>query len=163
MNKKLNELALAMIRYEDDVERIQHFTKVHAYSKLIGELEGLDEQTQFILEAAAYVHDIGIKPALVRYGSGIGRYQEELGPDVAEQLLSGLGFERPVIERVKYLVGHHHTYTNIDGIDYQILVEADFMVNLFENHESDTTVSRIIERIFRTESGIRICRDMFGL
>ena len=36
------------------------------------------------------------------------------------------GYTEEQIERVKYLVGHHHTYDNIDGLDYQILIEADF-------------------------------------
>ncbi len=60
------------------------------------------------------------------------------GPALAEQMLSELGFEKDVIERVSFLVGHHHTYTGIDGLDYQILVEADFLVNLFEGN-TDTS------------------------
>ena len=39
------------------------------------------------------------------------------------------GFRR-VTERVAYLIGHHHTYDKIEGMDYQILVEADFLVNI---------------------------------
>jgi hypothetical protein len=41
-------------------------------------------------------------------------------------MLGRLGFGAALVERVCYLVGHHHTYTNIDGPDYQILVEAGF-------------------------------------
>ena len=37
-----------------------------------------------------------------------------------------------MIRRVEYLVGHHHTYKDIDGLDYQILVEADFLVNILK-------------------------------
>ena len=49
--KKIQELALAMINYDNgDPKRIQHTTKVHAYASLIGIGEGLDEDTQFILE-----------------------------------------------------------------------------------------------------------------
>ena len=29
---------------------------------------------------------------------------------------------------------HHHTYTGVDGIDYQILLEADYLVNADESH-----------------------------
>ena len=36
-----------------DPRRIQHFTKVWTYVRLIGLGEGLDEKTQFILECAA--------------------------------------------------------------------------------------------------------------
>ena len=60
----LNALFMEMISYyEGDARRIQHFVKVHSFAKLIGEMEHVDEETLKVLEAAAYVHDIGIKPA----------------------------------------------------------------------------------------------------
>ena len=61
---RLNNLCSMMIEfYRDDPARIQHFIKVHSFAKLIGEEEHLDEKLLYILEAAAYVHDIGIRPA----------------------------------------------------------------------------------------------------
>ena len=61
---KIQELALAMINYDNgDPKRIQHFMKVHAFSKLIGEMENIDKNILFTLETAAVVHDIGIKSA----------------------------------------------------------------------------------------------------
>lgn len=78
---KLDDLALHMITYyAADPARIQHFIKVHSFAALIARQEGMDAATLEILEAAAYVHDIGIKPAEQNYGSSAGRYQEELGP-----------------------------------------------------------------------------------
>ena len=66
---KIQELALAMINYDNgDPKRIQHTTKVHAYASLIGSGEGLDEDTQFILESAALVHDIGIRASEKKFG-----------------------------------------------------------------------------------------------
>ena len=60
----LEKLFLEMISYySGDPKRIQHFTKVHSYAKLIGEREQLSPEELYILEAAAYTHDIGIKPA----------------------------------------------------------------------------------------------------
>ena len=64
-------------------------------------------------------------------------------------------------DRVAYLVGHHHTYTNIDGMDYQILVEADFLVNLYEDGVSGEAIERAGEKIFRTKSGTDILETMF--
>ena len=54
--------------------------KVYAYAKTIGEGEYLEDTTQFILETAAILHDIGIKPALEKYGSCAGPYQEKKVP-----------------------------------------------------------------------------------
>lgn len=160
----LDDLFLEMIAfYEGDAKRIQHFTKVHSYARLIGRMEEMDPVSLFILEAAAYTHDIGIKPAEAKYGRCDGELQEKEGPILAQHMLSDLGFENYMIERICYLIGHHHTYTNIEGLDYQILVEADFLVNLYEDEMSDHAIRKAYERIFKTESGKQIFRQMFGL
>ena len=162
--KLLDRLHMEMIRLDrGDPGLAQHFAKVHAYAALIGREEGLSDDVLFILEAAAYTHDIAIPYCREKYGSGDGKYQELEGPAIADKLLTGLGFPEKTTERVKYLIAHHHTYTDIDGMDYQILVEADFLVNLFENGESSETVRTTLERIFRTETGKRICKEMFGV
>ena len=72
------------------------------------------------------------------------------------------GYTEAQIERVKYLVGHHHTYDFIDGMDYQILVEADFLVNLYENESRYSTIMETRERIFRTEAGKNLLDEMFA-
>ena len=113
------------------------------------------------MEAAALVHDIGIKPSLERYGRENGKLQEQEGPACAEAMLKELGFAPAVIRRVCYLVGHHHTYTNIDGMDYQILVEADFLVNYFESGMSESAIRESVAKIFKTKSGTELAKEMF--
>ena len=160
----LEPLILKMISYDHGSPgRIQHFLKVHSFAKTIAVSEHLDEKTLFITETAAIVHDIGIRLCLEKYGDGNGKLQEKEGPALAEQMLSELGFEKDVIERVSFLVGHHHTYTGIDGLDYQILVEADFLVNLFEGNTDTAHIRATYDNIFRTETGKKICREMFVL
>lgn len=159
----MNTVALEMIKYyAGDVKRINHFMKVHGFAKVIGEGENLDENTMFTLETAAYVHDIGIKMSEQKYNSSAGKYQEELGPAEAETMLKKLGFDEDVIKRVSYLVGHHHTYSNIDGIDYQILIEADFIVNIFEDEIDADSIKSIREKIFKTETGKKILDNMYN-
>ena len=153
---------MAMTEYDKgDAKRIQHFLKVYEFARLIGKMEGLDAHTQFVLESAAVVHDIGIHLAEQKYGSSSGKYQELEGPTEAGKLLTSLGWPPDVTERVSYLVGHHHTYHDIDGLDYQILVEADFLVNLYEDAVSAEGVRNAYERIFRTGSGRRLCRLLY--
>ena len=160
----MNTVATEMIKYyAGDKKRINHFIKVHGYAKAIGEAEGLDERTMLILETAAYVHDIGIKNSEKKYGYNTGKTQEKEGPPEAEKLLLSLTDDTAFIERVCYLVGHHHTYSNIDGTDYQILVEADFLVNLYEDKEHIKAVWSAYEKIFRTRSGRKLCREIFDL
>lgn len=64
-------------------------------------------------------------------------------------MLTHLGFKEQVIRRVEYLVGHHHTYKDIDGLDYQILVEADFLVNYFENGLDKEHIKKVQKRYLR--------------
>lgn len=162
MNTQLNDLICKMIEYNThDPKRISHFLKVHTLARLIGEMEALDSDSLFALEIAAIVHDIGIKISEKKYGSCGGKLQEKEGPAIAEEMLAGLNFEPKVIERVCYLVGHHHTYSNIGGMDYQILVEADFLVNFYEENHSREIIRAIFDRIFKTESGRDICRRMY--
>ena len=148
----INQLHLAMIElYKGDAKRIQHFCKVHSYAKLIAETENVDKNCQFIIEAAALTHDIGIHIC------------EEKGPAIAEKLLGELGFDRNVSERVQYLIAHHHTYGNINEMDYQILVEADFLVNIMEEGSSKEAAIKAYQNIFKTSCGKKICREMFGI
>ena len=160
----INKVTTAMIDYyQGQPKRIQHFLKVHAYAKLIGEQEGLDKEILDILEVAALTHDIGIKISEEKYGSSNGKYQEKEGPAVAEPMLCALGYDEAVIDRVLFLIAHHHTYTGIEGEDYQILVEADFLVNLFEDGSSRETAEKVRENIFKTKTGIELLNHIFEL
>ena len=161
--QQLDDLFMDMIAYYDgDPKRIQHFTKVHSYARLIGIGEELDDASLFILEAAAYTHDIGIRVAEEKYGRCDGKLQEQEGPIIAQKMLSQLGFENYIVERICFLIGHHHTYENIDGLDYQILVEADFLVNLYEDDAGNRAIDKAYKRIFKTDTGKKIFRLMFG-
>ena len=48
-------------------------------------------------------------------------------------------------------------------MDYQILIEADFLVNMQEKGLDPAACRSIYERIFRTTTGKRICRKMFDV
>ena len=98
-----------------------------------------------------------------KYGNCNGKLQEQEGPAIAERLLEKLGFEKDISERVQYLSAHHHTYNNINEIDYQILVEADFLVNIMEDGLSKEAALKACHNIFKTTCGKTICRKMFDI
>ena len=164
MNQKIDMLYQKMVEYySGDPKRIQHFVKVHSFAKQIGHSERLDSDAMFVLEAAALVHDIGIKPSEMKYGSCNGKLQEQEGPSAAKEMLFSLAFPKKCIDRICFLVGHHHTYTDIDGIDYQVLVEADYLVNLYEDQCSQAGIKSAYQNIFRTDSGKLLCRMIYGI
>ena len=163
MDQKTAKLSCLMASYnEGDPKQVQHTLKVHDFACIIAAREGADAATVETLEAAALMHDVGIRKAREVYHSSAGPYQEELGPAIASKLMQDAGgYTLEQIERVMYLVGHHHTYDEIDGIDYQILVEADFLVNMFEQNEKEMAVRAVREKIFRTKSGKQLLDTMF--
>ncbi|MBQ9903079.1 MAG: HD domain-containing protein [Clostridia bacterium] len=161
---EISQLLGAMITYyKGDTRRIHHFIKVHDLARTIGVLEGLDKDTLFVLEAAAAVHDIGIRICELTYGKCDEKLQEQEGPSLARDMLTALGFDEKVIMRVCWLVGHHHTYRDIDGWDHQILIESDCLVNLYEEGASHDEIQTAYNRIFVTETGKLFCRKMFDL
>lgn len=151
--------------FSGDARRCQHFIKVASLAKHLAESEGSDAEFIELVEAAGLVHDCGIKIGEAKYGAGncTGKIQEQEGPAVARGLLQKVGYEDAKVERICYLVGHHHTYNNIDGLDYQLLVEADFLVNFYEDGTPKENITKAVEKIFRTQSGLALAQTMFGL
>lgn len=146
-----------------DVRRINHFLKVYTFAKTIGELENLDEDTQQNLKIASVLHDIGIHESERKYNSSAGNYQQIEGPPVAREILNGMNVPENIIERVCYLIAHHHTYNNITENDYQILVEADFLVNIYEDDMNKTQIMSIKDKIFKTKSGNQLLENLYTL
>ena len=144
-----------------DPRRINHFLKVYGFAKAIGAGEGLDARTQEIVEVAALTHDIGIKNSEVKFGSSSGEHQQIEGPPEAEKLLRGLGAEEMLISCVCYLISRHHTYKEIEGLDYQILVEADFLVNAYEDGLHMAAIRAFERKVFRTKTGKELLHILF--
>lgn len=158
------QLTSAMISlYHGDPKRIQHFMKVFSYAHMIALEEQVGIKQREVIEVAALVHDIGIHAAEKKYHSTAGEYQEELGPPLAKTMLEALDYSPSFIQRVCWLVGHHHTYIGITDIDLQILVEADFLVNAFEDNMNKRNIMRFRDQVFRTETGTNFLNEMFDL
>jgi uncharacterized protein len=148
---------------EGNIHDIDHFIRVWTYARTIGELEGTDEATQFILETAAITHDIACPLCRKKYGNTNGKYQEAEGAPLVRSFLEGTGLDEAQIDRVAYLVGHHHTYTGIDGEDYQILLEADYIANASENGWDRETIRHFRDNIAKTKAGKRLLNEIFHL
>jgi len=147
--------------FSGDRRRIQHLLKVHAYARHIAIGEGLDDAARTTVEIAALVHDIGIRPAEEQFGRADGKLQEQLGPQAAREVLGDLcGVS--TLDRVAFLVGHHHTYTGVRDLDLRILIEADALVNLAEEDARPKAVQTWYRNVFRTQTGQWLCRTVFA-
>ena len=148
---------------EGNIHDIDHLIRVWTYARTIGELEGLDGETQLVLEAAAIVHDIACPLCREKYGNTNGKHQETEGAPMAKAFLADSGLTEEQIERVAYLVGHHHTLSEIEGMDYQILIEADYIANATENGYNKENVARFANTVMKTASGKGLAKAVFGL
>ncbi|MGZ7049074.1 MAG: HD domain-containing protein [Methanobacterium sp.] len=156
------EVLEKMIEYfRVDVRRINHALKVYDFAQIISYEESIDRKTRDIIIYSAILHDIGIKVAEKKHNSSVGKYQEIEGPPIAREILSDLKISEEIINRVSEIVGNHHSYTKIDGIDFQIVVEADLLVNIFEEYMSRETIENINNQIFKTETGKKLIKTMY--
>jgi len=150
----IGKIKMDMINYnKKDTKRINHALKVHSYAKIIGEAEGIGKSEMISLEVAAVLHDIGIKECENKYNKCGGYYQQIEGPIVAKEILKDYEIDNDLLERIVYLIGHHHTFSDVVGSDYQILLEADLIVNAQEKHISEYAFRNAVDKLFITDTG----------
>jgi HD superfamily phosphodiesterase len=158
----INKVLDLMISYNSpDVRRINHSLKVFTFAAHIAASENCGEKTKTIVAISAILHDIGIHEAEKTYRSTAGKYQEELGPAIAGKLIENLEIPKDVEERVFYLISNHHSYDKIDGIDFQILVESDFLTNIYEDNMQKSAIENIKKKIFKTRTGVILLEKMY--
>ena len=158
----ISELCRKMIEFSaDNTHDICHFLKVYAYAKTIGELEGLDEKTQYTLEAAALVHDIACPLCRVKYGDTSGAHQELESEGVLRGFFADADMQPEILERIISLVSRHHTYTGVDGADMRILLEADYLVNADESHYTRAQIISAAEIVFETAAGKELLNTIY--
>jgi uncharacterized protein len=160
-----NQIAAALLemirRNRGDQKRIEHSLKVFGYAQLLGSMEGLNPEMQFVLDLTAILHDIGIHVSEAKYGYSDGKQQEIEGPPVARETMEQISVDPEVVDRVCFIVSKHHTFSAIDGIDFQLLVEADFLVNSVEEEVSQEAVQKFVALNFKTESGRKLIGELF--
>lgn len=158
INKIINEM---ITYFNNDVKRINHALKVYGFANAISSSENLSQDQSQIIGFSAILHDIGIKEAEKKHNSSAGKYQEIEGPPIARQILKNHQINPEIIERVCFLIGNHHSYQKIDGIDFQILVEADFLVNIFEDNIDKQAIYNIKSKYFKTQNALKLIESMY--
>lgn len=143
-----------------DVKRINHAHKVTGYAEELLKQAGGDYP---IVVAAALLHDIGIHLAQKKYGSTSGKYQEKEGPPIARGILSGMGFPPGQIEEICQIIAHHHSPGKVDTLNFKILYDADWLVNLRDEYDTQDKgkLSGVIEKLFLTSSGKALARKVY--
>ncbi len=147
--------------FREDPKMLTHTERVLNHAETIAESMGLTGNLRRIVQLAALLHDVGIVEAFKKHGSREGRYQHIEGPPIARRIMEEQREDQEVIERVVFLVGHHHDFSSVDGLDFQILIEADMLVNLAEENMPHDTLASFIESFFQTPKGRELARHIY--
>lgn len=159
---QVNQVIRKMIDYSDgNIHDINHFLKVNAFAKIICDGENVNNQTKEIVEVATILHDIACPLCRKKYGQADGKHQEIEGKTLAKEFLKSFNYSEKFIERICFLVSHHHTYWSVDGIDYRILLEADFLVNADEGGYEKEAIKGMLKNVFKTQTGIELLNNIY--
>ena len=152
-----------MVAYsEGNLHDINHFMKVYAYAKTISrgrKSESGAAGSWWRLQQLCI--DIACPLCRVKYGNTNGKHQEEESAALLEEFFKDSDLPKEFTDRVSYIVSHHHTIDGIDGIDYQIMIEADYLVNADESNFSGNNVRNMLEKVFKTETGKFLLKSMY--
>ena len=165
MNSKFDfkeKVLSEMINYfADDVKRISHAKKVTYFAEKILQQEKYADRRVVII--SAILHDIGIKECERKYNSTDGQLQEKEGPPIAREILRRIGMEQEIIDEVCKIIGSHHSRGEIDTLNFKILWDADWLVNIKEeyNINDKEKLKNIIDKTFLTSGGKQIAKATY--
>ena len=152
MNKILSEMRNY---FGKDERRVEHAGKVFYYAGRILKKENANPD---VVIPAAILHDIGIKECERKYLSTNGQLQEKEGPPIAKRILEKLKIKPEIIKEVCEIIASHHSRGEINTLNFKVLWDADWLVNLRDEYDIEDTkrLERIIDKVFLTEEGKRI-------
>ena len=153
-------IGLEMKKYfGTDFKRVHHAVKVARFAEQILKMEG---GNPLVVMGAAYLHDIGIHEAEKKHGSPSGYDQEMQGPPIAKEILEKLSVQKEMIDEICDIIGHHHSPGEEETLNFQILYEADWLVNLEEEGISKDRekVEGLIGKVFKTVTGKELAEKL---
>jgi HD superfamily phosphodiesterase len=154
-------IVLEMKKYfGTDFKRARHAIKVAKHAEQILKMEG---GNPLVVIGAAYLHDIGIHEAERKHGSHSGHYQEMEGPAIAKEILERMNIQKEIVDEICDMIGHHHSPRGEETLNFQVLYEADWLVNIEEEGFSKDRkkVEEFIDKVFRTVTGKQLAERLF--
>jgi len=163
MNELVTRLHQEVITYfaATDLTQIEHTETVHNFAQLIARLEKCDERTQCLIEMSALLHDIGCPNAKLKYGNTNAPNQEKEGKPLAAQMLASYPMPEEDKALIAEVVGAHHHLNVLKTLGFEILAEADLIVNLLEGYYKPEQAQHLYDHFVTTESGKELYRNMF--
>lgn len=163
MKELVTKLHKEVIEYfaSTDLTQIGHTEAVHNFAQLLAKLEKYDEKRQAMIEMSALLHDIGCPNAKVKYGNTNAPNQEKEGKPKAAEMLANYPMPKEDKELLAEVVGLHHHHNKLKEMGFEILAEADLIVNLLEGYYKPEQAQYLFEHLVTTKSGRDLYRNMF--
>ena len=162
MTFPVSHIAMKMTRIsQGNLHDINHFMKVWAFARIIGEKELSDPVSLALVETAAIVHDIACPLCREKYGGALPDKQELEGMPLTKAFLEEFDLPRDFVDSVVWLVGHHHSLSCVESVEHRILLEADYLVNAHESGHSADRIRSAEKTVFRTAAGLELLRNMY--
>jgi HD superfamily phosphodiesterase len=143
-----------------DNKRINHAKRVTEFAQQILMTESGNPE---VVIPAAIFHDIGIHEAERKFGSTSGSYQEKEGPPIARKILEKYQIDQQTIEEICSIIEHHHSPGKINTLNFKILYDADWLVNLPDEHgiRDKERLRKIISKVFLTKTGKELAERIY--
>jgi len=162
MNKELkNKIIKKMMAYfAYNSNHINHAYRVLHYAE---DISGIENGVPDVVISSAILHDIGIPDCEKKYKSIEGQLQEIEGPPVAREILESLRMDEEIIKEVCEIIACHHSPGEIDTINFKIMWDADWLVNLPDIYDVKDRVKlqEIISETFMTKTGLKIAKELY--
>jgi hypothetical protein len=87
-----------------------------------------------------------------------------MGPDIAREILNRLNVQWGIVEEICDIIGRHHHPRKQETLNFQILYEADWLVNMEEDGllKNPEKLQEIIEKNFKTVTGKKIAKELLS-
>ena len=147
-----------------DSTQIAHTLFVHEYTRMLSMREGYDERKRGLLEIAALLHDIGCPSAKWKYGDSQPIHQQQEGMCIAADWFASdpSWLDTQEAQWIVDVVGAHHNAVKAEALGFEVLYEADLIVNLFEGYYPVDYADVYYHKMVRTKSGKQLFRQLFA-
>ncbi len=149
MSEQSAIISLMIQHHGGEPEKVYHAMKIYSFVHAIAAEEDISDEARDTAEKAAILCEMGGSSAE--------------SASFADMLLLNLGCDRSVIQKVHGLIINIDDTENIDSIERQMLFEARFLVNAFENRLDKETIVENLMKNFKTKCGQEYLCSIFSV
>ncbi len=159
--------------HEPSASQIAHTMAVSALTRQIALMQQRTERDTDLLEAAAWLHDIGCPDAVSKYGNSLPVHQMAEGERITEEWMRQTegceGWQEAVDQLsneekhwLARVVGTHHQRGEALNLHFEPLFEADLIINLREGYFGTSQAAHLFDTMTISEEGREMFRRLIG-